>query len=316
MKRTMRNLAGSLLIALAPIALAQAMGDAVDKQVRVLDDVASRHGQRLVAAKIAANFENLAGSKENSLALVNALRNGTNVTLQPPATGTGTGTATGTTIDPATGKMGWGNVKIALGLAQDALLRAGITKPTAAQLDAALNGGDVTKADGTVVTLKGVLQMRAAGMGWGQIAQANGTKVGPVVSSLKSTQAQLAKLPKSDAPATGVTTAAGESSSRTAKGSSKGITSATGTPPSSGGLVTADGATSAHSPKGNSYGRGVVTAAGGGAGLNLSASGKPSVGAGVVTGSGAAATGVTTANANAGGKGNGGGNGNGKGKGG
>lgn len=334
MKFTMRILAGSLLIALAPLTQAQTTGGELDTQVRVFDATAANRGQTQVAQKIAANFVNLAGSEDNALALVNALRSGTDATLKTPTatTGTGTsagtGTSTSTTIDPPTGKMGWGNVKIALGLAQDALLRAGITKPTAEQLQAALNGGAVTRADGTTVTLKGVLQMRADGMGWGQIAQAGGTKVGPVVSSLKSTQAELAKLPKATTSGTtttaaaakskGVTTAAGASSTSTGKGSSKGITTATGATSGSAsrGLVTADGATSAHQPKGNGYGRGVVTAAGGGAGVNVSASGKPTQGAGVVTGSGAGAASVSTANGNAGGNGKGNAGGNGKGKGG
>jgi hypothetical protein len=321
MKCTMRILVGSLLIAAAPMAQAQTTGGDLDKQVRALDATAANRGQTQVAQKIAANFVNLAGSEENALALVNGLRNGTNVTLKSPTTTTGTSTST--TIDPPTGKMGWGNVKIALGLAQDALLRAGITNPTAAQLQAALNGGTITKADGTTVTLKGVLQMRADGMGWGQIAQAGGTKVGPVVSSLKSTQAELEKLPKTAAPTAtaataatpkGVTTANDVSSTSAGKGPSKGITTATGATSGSAsrGLVTADGATSAHQPQGNAYGRGIVTAAGGGAGVNISATGKPS-GAGVVNASGAGVAGVSTANGNAGGNGNGNGKGNGKG---
>lgn len=335
MKSTLRILAGSLWIAAAPLAQSQSTGGEVDRQVRVFDAAAANHGQSHVAQKIAANFVNLAGSEDNALALVNALRGGTNATLKAPATtGTGTGTGTGaatstsTTIDPPTGKMGWGNVKIALGLAQDSLLRAGITKPTAAQLQAALNGGEVTRADGTVVTLKGVLQMRADGMGWGQIAHAGGTKVGPVVSSLKSTQAELAKLPKTTPPAAttasssstpkSVASAAGTSSASTGKGHSKGITTAIGATSGSAaqGLVTADGATAAHQPKGNAYGRGVVTAAGGGAGVSVSASAKPSQGTGVVTASGAGAAGVTTASGLTGGNGKGNAGGNGKGKGG
>jgi hypothetical protein len=282
MKRTMRVLAGSLLIALSPLANA---ADPIDTHVNALDTTAKNRGQSLVAGKIASNFNNLAGSKENSLALVNALRNGTNATLTyktPATTPGGTSTATTATYDPPTGKLGWGNVKISLALAQDSLARAGIKNPTAEQLQAALNGGSVTvkNPDGTTTTTKlgGVLQMRADGMGWGEIAKANGTKVGPVVSQLKMSNSKVAALP----PATA-------------------------------------GASAVQTPKehGNAYGRGVVTGAGGSA-TNVAAAsgGKPaSPGAGVVTGGGGNAAGVTTGNGGGNGKGNAGGNGNGKGKG-
>jgi hypothetical protein len=164
MNRSLRVLAGSLLVALSPLASAQ-----------------------LVAGKIASGFNNFAGSKENSIALVKALRNGTHATLTyktPATTSGGTPTITTTTYDPPTGKMGWGNVKISLALAQDSLVRAGITRPTVEQLRAALSGGEVTveNADGTAkaTTLRGVLRMRADGMGWEEIAKAHGTKVVPL----------------------------------------------------------------------------------------------------------------------------------------
>ena len=191
MKRSMRVLYASLMIALSPLALAQTSGN-VDTLATTLDATAANRGQVQVAGRIASSFANLAGSESNALALVNALRNGTNATLTyavppppvatppvatPPATNPPTTTppppsTTTVTYDPPTGKMGWGNVKIALALAQDTLTRAGITNPTAAQLQAALNGGSVTvkNPDGTTTTttLKGVLQMRADGMGWGR----------------------------------------------------------------------------------------------------------------------------------------------------
>ncbi len=339
MKFKMRVLAASLLIATAPLALAQTTSTSgeIDATISVFDATAANKGQTHVAEKIAAFFTNLAGSRENAIALVTALRNGTAVNLTAPATGPGTpvGTPVGTTppapttttFTPPTGKMGWGNVKISLGLAQDALLRAGITKPTAAQLQTALLGGTITKADGTTVTLKGVLTMRADGMGWGQIAQAGGTKVGPVVSSLKSTQAQLAKLPAAGTTTTtptsaattskGVTTAAGTTAG--GKGA-KGITTATGatsTGSPSKGVVTAEGG-GGHTPKGNAYGRGIVTGAGTSAGSSVAATGgkHSTTGVGVVTGGGGNASGVTTGQGNAGGNGKGQGSGSGKGKGG
>jgi hypothetical protein len=306
----------SVMIALSPLAGAQTASD-VDSLATTLDATAANRGQAQVAGKIAANFTSLAGSDKNALALVNALRNGTNATLTYPApttTGAGTGTTTGTTppatttttYDPPTGKMGWGNVKIALALAQYSLASAGITHPTAAQLQAALNGGDVTvtNADGTTTTttLKGVLQMRADGMGWGQIAQANGTKLGPVVSGLKMANTKIAALPPTN------TTTSTPASVATSKSTlaSKGITTAAGSSvsPSHGnggsqGLVTANGA-SAGTSHGNAYGRGIVTAAGGGATAGATVAANHGQGAGVVTAAGGAATSITTAQGNSG----------------
>ena len=296
MKFKMRLMAATLLTALSPLALAQTPGGAVPPP-------ATNHGQALVAAKIASNFTTLAGSQENALALANALRNGTDVTLTtvvaPPAGSTEPPTTTTTTFTPPTGKMGWGNVKHSLALAQDALARAGVTNPTAEQLQTALMGGDivVTNTDGTTTTttLRGILTMRAEGMGWGNIAKAGGTKLGPVASKVK--------MGNTATP----TTAAGDTAGASAK--AKGVTTATaaGKGPSKG-ITTAAGATSGHTPKGNAYGRGIVTATGGGSTtVTATGGGKPS-GAGVVNAAGGSAAAVT----NAGGS-NAGGNGKGKG---
>jgi len=236
----LRTLVAAMLLAGAPLAL-QAATSAVtttdiDKQTTQLNTTAENKGQTQVATKIASSFTKLAGSQDNALKLVQALRNGTSVTLTSTTSstgGTGTGTGTGTSTEtggttstsftPPTGKMGWGNVFISLALAQDQLARLGITDPTQAQLQAALMGGDVTGADGKTVTLKGILQMRADGMGWGQIAQASGTKLGPVVSSIKSAHTKVAALPSTSA--SGTTTSA---SGTTAKSTSKGVTTAAG----------------------------------------------------------------------------------------
>lgn len=325
MKRTMKILAASLLLALAPLAGAQTGGD-IDTQVGVLDKIGANRGQALVASKIAGNFTNLAGSEENALALVNALRTGDTVQLTYAPTGTST-TPTISTLDPPTGKMGWGNVKIALALAQDQLTRLGITNPTAEQLEFALNGGDVTvtNADGTTTTttLRGVLQMRADGMGWGNIAKAGGTKVGPVVSQLKMANTQVSAIPPTTAEGTaattvktkgvtnaagsgkskGVTTAAGPADVSGSQRGMKGITTAGGvaSPNASRGLTTAEGVVTTN--PGKALGRGIVTAGGGGS-TNVAAQG------------GGKLSGVTTAHGNSGGNGKGQGGGNGKGKGG
>lgn len=308
MKRNMRLLAATLATAFAPLAFAQTTGGEVPPP-------AANHGQTLVATKIASNFTTLAGSQENALALTNALRNGTDVTLStvvPPPEGiTEPPTTTTTTFTPPTGKMGWGNVKHSLALAQDALARAGVTEPTAEQLRIALMGGDivVTNADGTTTTtaLRGILTMRAEGMGWGNIAKAGGTKLGPVTSKVK--------MGNSGAP----TTATGEPATATLGVKSKGITTAAGSPAAQGqgkvkvsGIVTADGSVAGQGPKGHAYGRGIVSAGGGG-GANVAATGggKPS-GAGVVNAGGGNAAGISNAGGNAGGNGKGNGKGGGK----
>jgi len=91
--------------------------------------------------------------------------------------------------------MGFGNVFISLALAKQQLSQAGITQPTPQQLQAALLGGTVTTGSGTTATttkLQGILTMRSQHMGWGQIAQKLGFKLGPVVSGLKAANQGLA----------------------------------------------------------------------------------------------------------------------------
>ena len=314
MNTKMRMLAAAVLVAIAPLAAAQ---------VTTATTTEPNKGQVLVATKIASNFTNLAGSEENALALVNALRKGTDATLTTTTAGTGgaPGTTTQNTITVPTKPMGWGNVKHALALAQDQLARAGITNPTAAQLQTALNGGTltVTNADGTTTTttVKGILTMRADGMGWGNIAKEGGTKLGHVdkvdmsAKGVKGTTTTTASTPTKS----GVTTAAGGS----ATGPSKGVTTAAGASGSQGskGVVTAGGNSGSH---GNAYGKGIVTGAGGSAGsVSAATHGKPAHaggGAGVVTAGGnPAGSGVTSGN-NAGGQGKGQGGDHGKGKGG
>src|SRR5262245_40756695 len=76
--------------------------------------------------KLVDQYSDFAGSKSNSEALVDGLRNGTQVKLSDGKTTT--------TFTPPTGKMGNGNVHIALALAQEDLKKQGITNPTNAQL--------------------------------------------------------------------------------------------------------------------------------------------------------------------------------------
>ena len=125
--------------------------------------------------QLVERYTALAGSKQNATSLVTGLRDGKEVTLK-------SGTTTETFTVP-TEKMGYGNIDHALALAEASLAKQGITNPTAAQLEAALVGGDVTTSSGKVVPLYGVLQLRADGMGWGRIAQEYGFKLGDLKRS-------------------------------------------------------------------------------------------------------------------------------------
>ena len=72
------------MIALSPLASAQTTSD-VDALATTLDATAANQGTNPGQTRIAAFFTNLAGSKENALALVNALRNGTATATPRPA---------------------------------------------------------------------------------------------------------------------------------------------------------------------------------------------------------------------------------------
>ena len=229
--------------------------------------------------------------------------------------------------------MGWGNVFISLALAQKVLTQAGITNPTAAQLNIALNGGELTGADGKTTTVKGVLQLRADGMGWGKIAQVYGTKVGTVVSEIKAANRQLAKAPTIEPNDAGkrltahrpdnadksqlarTKTVSTNGTARTTSATTKsGVITASGT---KAGHVGATGITTANGNIPSGKGSGIVTAAGG-AGSSPAATSVRSTGTGLVTAIGAASTsaasGLATAQGNSG-HGNGNSNG-GKGRGG
>jgi len=153
-------LAGSLLAALAPVA-AQSQSN--------LDDPAARN-HALVVANIAAGFRTLAGSSENAEALVAALREGQPVRLVSPDVEVGESLPCVTLIEPPTAPMSWNDVKMALMLTRDALMGAGVTRPTHAQLHAALLGGVVSPRGRRPVNFRGVLVMRAEGMNWGRVA--------------------------------------------------------------------------------------------------------------------------------------------------
>jgi hypothetical protein len=105
--------------------------------------------------KLVERYTELVGSEQNAKALVTGLRDSREFTLKNGSTIT--------TIDPPTQKMGFGNIDNALALTQASLQKQGIKDPTPEQLKIALTS---------------VLQQRADGGGWGEIANSMGFRLG------------------------------------------------------------------------------------------------------------------------------------------
>ena len=251
----------------------------LNNQVTTMNTTTANQGQTNVTNKISGDFNSFLGA--DSKTVVTGLRSGTPITLTSTTTtpsttpgGLPVTTTTNTVITPPTGQMGFGNVYISLALAKQQLSTLGITQPTPQQLQAALTGGTITQTTGTGATaattttdLQGVLTMRSQNMGWGQIAQKLGFKLGPVISGMKSAN-------HSGASDSGIVSGSGKPHGN----SGQGIANGKG---SSDGIVTASG-----KGNGNAYGlnrSGIVTGSGSSAGANGGI-----VGAGGSNGNGAA----------------------------
>lgn len=226
-------------------------------------------GGALVTSKIVDAFTDFAGSQENAQALVAGLRSGGEITLAGEG-GTGTGgrdaagkPGTATFTSPA-GPMGWGETYIALALAKDQLSSYGIDNPGPSQIAAALTGGTVSTSQLGDMQLQGVLQMRADGMGWGKIAQAQGTKLGWVVGGLKSGGASHAGLVPTSL-GTSSASDTGQANGRAAAGkpATTGVTNAMGEHAAAGNAgAEGEGGSGAHGNSGHS-GHGIHNAFGG-----------------------------------------------------
>ena len=155
------------LIAVAAGSAALLCGGLLQAQTAAKAGATSTAASNTEGARLASSYSAFAGSPENARALVDGLRTGTSITLGPSLTGPNA-TAPAASLSPATGKMGYGNINIALSLTKTSLAKQGISNPTPAQLSAALGG---------------VLGQRSEGMGWGQIAKGMGVTLGSVVSA-------------------------------------------------------------------------------------------------------------------------------------
>lgn len=161
-------------------------------------------------SKLAAEFAAFLGGEAQARSLVSGLRQGTAFTLETTTSTTATsGTTTTTTrIGPPTGTMGYGNIRIALRLAQAQLNDLGMAQPTTEELSAVLLGGEI---NGTPID--GILTLRADGMGWGQIARQYGTTVGQLMGKGSVHAKQSASLPP--AKSAGKTTATASATGKT-----------------------------------------------------------------------------------------------------
>lgn len=182
----------------------------LNTEARRTDTLTAAQGDTRVQTRLASQFSAFAGSQENAQSLATGLRHGTPVTLTSTSSA---GQTSSLTFDPPTRPMGNGNVFISLALAKQQLANLGITQPTPEQLKAALVGGTVTTGSGATAqttTLKGVLALRAEGMGWGRIAKSQGMNLGQVVSGLKRANHSAAASGSVPASGEGIVTASGE----------------------------------------------------------------------------------------------------------
>jgi hypothetical protein len=192
----------------------------------------------------------------DSQQVVNDLRNGqwTTTTTDPT-----TKVTTTTTEALPTGKMGYGNVKISLALAQESLRQQGIIQPTSEQLHTALVGGQMVPGDSTTTT-NGILQMRADGMGWGQIAQKYNVKLGQLMSGKQPASTTTTGTTTTSTTSKGIATASGKSSTTvTGKGHGNAFS---GTKSQGNGIVSASGQSAGTSSSSTNHGGGIVSGSG------------------------------------------------------
>lgn len=191
------------------------------------------------AEKLVTRFSTFTGSDENAASLVNGLRTGSEITLTDSGAAGSTGGST-TFVSP-TRPMGYGNIRIALSLAEARLNSEGYPQPTAEQLQTALLGDTSGTATQSSSQTQGILQMRADGMGWGQIANSMGFKLGAVMSGRALNNSAATTAAGAAGGGSDITTAGGHPmgkhdsySSRAGQGKGNGA--------SASGIVTASGA--------------------------------------------------------------------------
>jgi hypothetical protein len=107
------------------------------------------------ATRLSSQYSEWAGGRENADSLVAGLRNGAPITLVT----NGPNRAVSIAGFTPTASMSYGSVGTALANAKSSLARAGIAKPTAEQIQAALIGGEIT-SNGRTTMVKGSVAPR------------------------------------------------------------------------------------------------------------------------------------------------------------
>jgi hypothetical protein len=130
--------------------------------VRQVQSVPASEATAASNERLVSEFGPLIGSREEAESLVATMRSGRATSTSGPAS-----------LAPATGPLGYGEVRLALKLAQGALKQQGVTAPTQDQLSAALHGGRVQTPQGEQA-LVGVLPQRQLGAGWAALAEEYG----------------------------------------------------------------------------------------------------------------------------------------------
>lgn len=110
-------------------------------------------------AQLSSQYTAWAGSKANADMLVGGLARGSSITL---VTSGPNGSASLAGFTPSR-TMSYGEVRSALGSAQQSLSRLGITRPTAEQIQAALIGGDIVVPGGATRQIAGSVGVRGVG---------------------------------------------------------------------------------------------------------------------------------------------------------
>jgi len=143
------------------------------------------HAPAVDPAVVISDFAQFAGSLENATALVEGLRTGGEVVMHERDD-------TAVRFTSLAGPLGYGNVSVALSLAQANLAIYGIVEPGAQQIAAALAGGEIL-VEGEVLNLPGVLNMRARGVSWGNIAEELGFTLADAmrIATARDTKARM-----------------------------------------------------------------------------------------------------------------------------
>ena len=125
--------------------------------------------------RLVEKYDRFAGSDRNARELVEGLRNDSQIDL--------TKGGKTTSFKPATDKMGYGNVDLALSLAKASLAEHGIRNPTPEQIKAALNGGAITTKSGQRVDAsrraEAARERHGMGPGRAQAGRESGRREGP-----------------------------------------------------------------------------------------------------------------------------------------